>query len=225
MGHEDLTLKEAAKFNGLSAPFDQWIRRLSVKTQQEFIDCVEAEVDSIIKMVESNAAVREEDGEDRLTIDFIDQLTARGYSASKDSDYNGHSDVVVRWKDDEFVWLAEAKLHSDYDHLWEGFLQLTTRYSTGTHNCNRGGMLVYIRVNNAVSVVNKWQKHLEANHLKDGTAITCSPCVSKNPLRFMSENIHKKSGLPYHVRHFGVVLSVSPEDKSARQAKKHQVKK
>ncbi|MEI2429056.1 hypothetical protein RDV84_23830 [Lysobacter yananisis] len=215
---ENMSLRDLAALNGLNSQLDDMLRRLTISTHEEFVESVEIDLERIIRGLESGAAVREEDGEDRLTEEIINCLCQLSYIAAHDENYNGHSDVVVRWKQKEFVWIGEAKIHSGYDYLWDGFLQLTTRYSTGTNSCNHGGMLVYIRNVDANSVVHRWNEELNTRAFDDGEKVAAH-VDSKNSLRLTSTHKHKKSGLPYVTRHFGVVLHVGPEDKSARNRK------
>lgn len=211
-----MPLGDVAKIAGLDAQLGRWIDRLAANESPDaFADCVERDVEAIIGGLESNAKVREKDGEDRLTDEIVQSLRHMGYQATRDEGQNGNCDVTVRSKNDQFLWLAEAKIHKDYDYLWQGFLQLTTRYSTGTNRCSRGAMLIYIRNVDARSVMDTWLEELGQRTFDSGIGVSCKPDPA-NPLRLDSVHPHKKSGQDYAVRHFGIVLHVGAEDKSAK---------
>jgi cell pole-organizing protein PopZ len=101
------------------------------------------DIDKVISQIQENPGVRQQDNEDRLTIEIVDQLRSLGHEASHDTKIGGHADIVVRKND--FLWLGEAKIYQHNNNLWEGFLQLLTRYSTGDFNQENGGLLIYIR--------------------------------------------------------------------------------
>lgn len=212
---ESMTLKQFAELQGLSTILDDMLRRISIADSNSFVESVETDLECIFRELESGAKVREKDGEDRLTAEVIQGMRLLGYDATHDENYNGHSDIVVKWKQNVFTWLGEAKVHNGYDYLWDGFLQLSTRYSSGSSSCDCGGMIVYIRNFDAASVMKSWNNELNGRTFDDGTGVK-SRLDSSNPLRLRSSHQHKRSGMAYRVRHFGIVLSVGPEDKSAR---------
>ena len=212
-----MPLGDVAKIAGLDVQLGRWIDRLAAnESPDDFARCVERDIEAIIGGLESGAKVREKDGEDRLTDEIVQSLRHMGYQATRDEGQNGNCDVTVRSRDDRFLWLAEAKIHKDYDYLWDGFLQLTTRYSTGTNRCSRGAMLIYIRNFDAKSVMDTWLQELAQRTFDNRIGVSCQADPA-NPLRLDSVHPHKKSGQDYGVRHFGIVLHVGAEDKSARE--------
>lgn len=214
---EKISLAQAAALYGLNEHLDRLIEHVAANDSADsFADAVERDIERVISGMETGAKVREDDGEDRLTDEIVLCLRQMGYKAERDADQNGNSDVSVRSKGDEFLWIGEAKIHNGYDYLWEGFLQLTTRYSSGTVGNCRGGMIIYIRNLDARSVITNWAADLGARKFEDGNGVVCTP-DSANPLRLTTTHRHKKSGIDYVVRHFGVVLHVGPEDRSARK--------
>lgn len=187
--------------------------RVLADTYDEFIDILYKDIDRIIYQIEENSELRQDDKEDRLTIDIKNQLCIIGYNASHDLKIGGHADLVV--KKDEFIWIGEAKIHSSYHYLWEGFQQLNTRYSTGDSNQKDGGIFIYIFRKNAMNVIEKWKEHLRKQNLPDYSYTQCKI----RDLCFFSVHKHEKSGCPFQIRHMPVMLYFNPKDKSGRARK------
>ncbi|MDL5366576.1 hypothetical protein QSH18_13295 [Xanthomonas sp. NCPPB 2654] len=190
--------------------FRSQFARLAAYDYDSFVDALESDLESLIKTIEEGASLRTKDGEDRLTDELILGLKAMGYQASHDTYINGHSDIVVSSKFNHYTWIGEAKIHDSYQWLYEGFCQLATRYSIGTYDGHRGGLVIYIRNVDAEGVVLKWREELVTRSAGTFGKISITPDHQKNPLRFESAHKHSKSGLDYRVRHFGVVMNFSP---------------
>ena len=171
------------------------------------------DMDKVIYQIQENPEVRQNDNEDRLTIEIVGLLRNRDYNADHDLKIGGHVDLTVRREG--FTWLGEAKIYKDNNYLWEGFLQLTTRYSTGDANQNSGGLLIYVFDEEAKSVMGKWQDYLLHKGLPD---YSCRPCEMRS-LAFISSHRHERSGDLFHVRHMPVLLHFAPKDKSGRRRK------
>jgi len=115
----------------------------NLEFEYDFIRVLYEDIDKVIAQIQENPELRQNDTEDRLTIDIVNQLHILGYNASHDTKIGGHVDITVR--KNGFLWLGEAKIYRDNTYLWEGFTQLTTRYSIGDSNQEHGGLLIYIR--------------------------------------------------------------------------------
>ncbi|MFA6062932.1 MAG: hypothetical protein WC736_10055 [Gallionella sp.] len=176
-------------------------------TYEKFVDCIYQTLDGALAFIEENPQLRKNDSEDRLTIEIVGLLRQSGLDASHDSMHGGHSDIVV--KRASYSWLAEAKIHSSYPYLFQGFNQLTTRYANGSKNNNKGCLLMYIRQKNAAVVVNKWKEHLTNKKL---TAFNISNCSQRGAHGFYSTHNHTGSGCHFEVRHIGVLLHHDPQD-------------
>ncbi|NJN92428.1 MAG: hypothetical protein HC878_20060 [Leptolyngbyaceae cyanobacterium SL_5_14] len=184
------------------------------ETYDEFVKVLYIDIDRIIYQLEENPELRRNDNEDRLTIDIENQLRCMGYNASHDSKVGGHTDLSVR--KGSFLWIGEAKIHkSSYDYLWEGFQQLSTRYSTGDSNQRDGGILIYIRCKDTASILKRWQDYLREKNLPD---YSCEPCKIRS-LSFFSTHKHERSGQAFQIRHMPVILHFDPKDKSGRTSK------
>lgn len=208
------SLEFAAQVDDGAARF---LRRLECDSYDKFAAMLYIDLEQTISLIEKNASLHQKDGEDRLSIEIINILTGFGFIARHDEFINGHSDIVVTYK--KFMWIGEAKIHSTYDYLMEGFVQLCDRYSIGNEDDCEGGLLFYVKGNNTLNVVEKWKETLLASKIH---GLTVSQCNTRSYLSFYSVHKHPKSGLPYKVRHIGVILGFEPKDKSARQSKKGQ---
>lgn len=212
---ENLSLKKLEKLQTYIPELAGFPSRVLADTYEEFIDVLYKDIDKIVLLKEENPELYQNDTEDRITVDIKNHLCLLGYNASHEEKIGGHADLVVRKKD--FLWIGEAKIHRNYDYLWEGFLQLTTRYSTGDYNQKDGGLLIYIRNENAIKIINNWKNHLATKNLKDYSS---KPCLNRN-LAFFSNHQHEKTGQLFKVKHIGIMLYFNPKDKSAIRRKKN----
>lgn len=206
----NLTLSQIGK---LCPQLEQFIERQFVSSYEEFVTVLYKDIDFAVSMMQENPELRQNDGEDRLTIDIKNILVSFGYNATHDEKHIGHTDLLVRKP--PFVWIGESKIHSSYEYLWQGFLQLTTRYSVATDEQKEGGVIIYIFNKNAQNVMSSWQEHLTNQLLPDFHAEKCK----NRELAFFSQHTHDKSGLPFKVRHMPVLLYFNPEDRSGRTRK------
>jgi hypothetical protein len=168
------------------------------------------DIDKVIFQIQENPELRQKDTEDRLTIDIVNPLRTLGYDVSHETKIGGHVDIAVRKND--FLWLGEAKIYKGNNYLWQGFLQLLTRYSIGDLNQENGGLLIYIFKEDASSIMQNWQNYLLEQSLPD---LSVRPCKMRS-LAFISTHKHERSGQAFHVRHIPVMLHFAPKDKSGR---------
>ena len=207
---EKFTLAELSRLGAVAPDVANFAKRLIVKTYDEFIDILYDDLDRIVSLIEENPELHKKDSEDRITIEITRSLRHQGYQASHETKHGGHCDVLV--SRGNFCWIGEAKKHNGYDYLMEGFLQLTTRYSTGDDYQQAGGMLIYHFEKNTHKVMTEWANRLTEVGLPD---FTICPCC-KRKLPFYSSHTHEKSGLPFKVRHIPVMFHFDPKDKSGR---------
>jgi hypothetical protein len=205
----DLSLKELQELEKHMPELANFPSRLLVKNYAEFIKVLYEDIDRIIfEMQEDPGLYKSDKQEDRLTVEIKRQLSQMGYNASHDTKVGGHVDLVVRKA--EYLWLGEAKVHSSYEYLWQGFQQLTTRYSTGDCNQKDGGLLIYIFANNSKTIMQKWQEYLLYKNLPNYSFEVCKI----RPLAFFSSHKHEKSGESFRVKHMPIMLYFEPQDKS-----------
>ena len=206
-------IKNAALLSGDSTLL-QAIKRSYAVTYPDFIEVLYEDVDSILSVMQENPELLLDDGEDRLTINIIGSLKVMGYEAYHEPKIGGHTDLSVRSKR-AHLWLGEAKVHSSYQHLFDGFQQLTTRYSTGDVNQDEGGMIIYIRNMNSAQVMTRWREDL-AERGVDGIKFFDSPIRPDHV--FYTSHLHERSSRNYTVRHMGVILGFNPKDQGTKTA-------
>ncbi len=207
MTQREPTLAEVrAKFDGTAhgAATDFFL----AQNHDARVKAVQKGVDFACAELEKRSSKKQGLGEDAITLDICSMLSMAGFQASHDKYNNGHCDIVVDGKD-TFVWLAEAKEHSNYNWLDKGFQQLATRYSTGTIGQNHADVLVYCYNADAKAMLDKWRKEL----VKRNINVEAEESSCGNPLLFCSKNKHTKSGLDFHVRHKVIVLHWDPKDR------------
>lgn len=210
MSIENLSLLQLKQFEQDIPALAGFPSRVLATDYDGFIKILYFDIDKIIYQIEENPELRLQDGEDRLTIDIKNQLCCMGYNASHDTKIGGHADLLV--KKGNFIWIGEAKIHSSYNYLWEGFLQLTTRYSTGDSNQRDGGIFIYIRQKNANAIIEKWKNYLLSKDLLD---YNYEPSINRE-LSFFSTHKHEGSGRDFRIKHMPVILYFQPQDKSGR---------
>jgi HEAT repeat protein len=178
-----------------------------------FIEDLYNDIDNVISNIQRNPELRQKDNEDRLTVEIVTNLRSLNYSASHEPKIGGHVDIVV--EKNKFTWLGEAKIFGDNNDLWEGFLQLTERYSNGSINQNHSGLIIYIRKENVKSIMEKWQSYLQKQPLLN---YDCR--FTEGSSIFTSSHRHTSSGQIFYVRHMPVILHFSPQDRSGRRRKR-----
>jgi hypothetical protein len=150
-------------------------------------------------------------GEDRVTFFLTKMLKRSGFAVERD-ERAGNPDLVLSWK--KHSWIGEAKIYKGPAYLLEGWLQLTTRYTSGTSRQSNGGLLIYFYDEDALSASQAWQQKLQAEQ----ESISLSRC-HLDELSFRTTHPHRKSGLPFYVRHSFALLKHDPQDRSGRAQK------
>ena len=209
MSLDALTLSQLKGFQDYIPELRNFPERILIRTYEEFISVLYKDIDAIVADMEENPELRNGDKEDRLTIEIKSFLKHMGYDASHDSKIGGHADLVV--KKNNWLWIGEAKIHSTYDYLFQGFQQLTTRYSIGSHNNCEGGMLIYIHNQSVGKVMSKWKEHLEGRK-EDVCNLETFECPA-NPLSFYSTHSHQRTDQTFKVRHIPFNLYFAPQDR------------
>ncbi len=215
-------LEDLCKIKGGDKKFIRYLKRINLEIEEdypEFISVLYADLDDISYNFNKNPQRRAEDTEDRLTDEIVSALNLLGYTADHDRESGGHVDVTVELG--SHSWIGEAKIHQGPAYLYEGFLQLATRYrpASGNWKHNHGGMLIYIqKQKNAAKLKQEWKDHLACKFVEQGEAIEFADCKN-NIFAFNSTHNHEISGLEFIVRHIPFLLTHEPKDKSGRNRK------
>lgn len=186
-----------------------WPKRILADTYKAFVDVLNDDLDQIVSGFQLNPELLRDDGEDRLTTEIKRSLNLLGYTATHDEKIGGHSDLAVKGKKD-FLWIGEAKIHSSYDYLYQGFQQLSTRYATGDHNQDCGGFIVYIKNLDAATVFSRWRVHLREKLITEYNEYDSD---KRSDFVFFTTHKHDRSGRLFNVRHVGVILAFEPKDR------------
>jgi len=147
--------------------------------------------------------------ENALTYQLVKSLRSIAFDAALDATVGGHCDLVVRYGD-RYLWLAEAKIYSGYKWLAKGYLQLTTRYSTGAENQDRGGLIIYFKSGDIMGVMSEWSTQLAAmKSSRNGAAVSVAP-ASLPSGSLVSTQSHHRSGRAYVVKHVPISIVWDP---------------
>lgn len=189
------------------------IDRCTANTYDVFIELLYQDIDNVISEMQLSKSFLCGKSEDEITVTLVRSLKQLTYQADHDPMKNGHVDFFVEGRQPDFHWMGEAKKDSGAATLEGGLRQLCDRYSTGAHQQNHGGILVYIDGKKAALIFKRWREHLESlDDQESFENLSVTDCPTGNPLRFQTEHIHSSSGLPYKVRHMGLALYHSPTD-------------
>ena len=197
---------------------DRFIERSQAQTYTDFVNILKCDIDEIIIGMERNRQRFINSSEDEMTFYISSMLNQLGYTATNGTQFGGSVDLNVQKVLKGWLWTAEAKIFTALDKVNEGFLQLTSRYSPGSLEEARAGMIIYVFTKNAAKKMKTWKSHLEG--LGDCSLVT-EACVSRPNLAFYSTQTQDSSGLPLNIRHIGVALYFKPIDASGRTAKKY----
>jgi hypothetical protein len=162
-----------------------------------------------------NDSKQTHEDEEALRSRLLLMLKPLGYVASAETKAGGGStDILVQCEKLDLRWIGECKVHSNYDALAEGILQLHTRYAAGRHPDT--GFLVFCFAKKAKMVMERWQEYIRNEKLcglngefRDGDRELC----------FWSDHEHEGSGLPLRTKHIVAPLWYKPQDKSGRKAR------
>ena len=196
---------------------------IMIDNYEDFLDRLYSAMDKIIVSLQENPNIYGDMTEDQLTQIIIDRLKGHDFNAYSDPNTGGHVDLRIDYPGTNYLWLGEAKIDNNKEHVYEGFLQLTTRYATGEKNQTAGGIIIYIKNHPAVDFMSEIKEHIQ----QQINPISISVCPERGDWVFNIEtNLPRVGGnISYHIRNMGVSLYFLPEDKSGRTAKKYQRKR
>ncbi|WP_321866751.1 hypothetical protein [Paraburkholderia tropica] len=202
-----LDLRQSRALLRLALDGDRALERAAVETYEEFVGVLYKDLNEIFQRLESARPYYHKASEDAITIAIAHQLKGK-YIANHDADNNGHCDLVVESRfHPTFKWLGEAKIDRGPAYDWGGWLQLTTRYANASPGNDHGGLLLYMRDENAAGRLNDWADHIKGQ----GIACTFEDKTARGQLAFSVESVDKGSGVTYRVRHMAVSLFHDPQ--------------
>lgn len=215
---QNITTAELAALVNLK-PFDEDV----------FVQSLYADINKAIKHIEKTADKYYSDDEDKITNLLVLFLKGVGYSASGQTKSNGSVDITVQDRDQSFTWLAEAKRGNSYNGVFEGMLQLVTRYISDEKHA---GFFIYHQKLDSLSYFKNWFSYLSSGDFEKYKAISdrldeCRYHFKKSPIAnaftgdecYFDYNIVSKKGKEVKVRNFILSLHYNPADKSGRENK------
>jgi hypothetical protein len=198
------TLRELQLLAKDSVPARISLALIFSDTAEEILEQVDVAIDHIAQDFARTPKERQGRTEDGLTMDFVTSLRNMGFQASHDTTVGGHCDIVIEGRYN-FLWLGEAKIHSTYEWLLEGFDQLDSRYATAARRQDRGGLIIYCFGARVDLVMDEWAKRLTEERPDVQIEDRC-----KDDLCFTSSHLHQRTGRNYRVRHVPISLYWNP---------------
>jgi hypothetical protein len=108
------------------------LRVLLADSEAEYVDAVEASLESAIQHMEAGAAFNCNRDERALVHELVGCLGGGGLAAQNEAHSNGHVDVTVaHWRHNGWRVLGECKIYDGPAYHVEGCEQLLKRYATG----------------------------------------------------------------------------------------------
>lgn len=204
---ESMSLADLRKIRQFRPDLADVADRLTIASYDEFVTVLYRDIDFCVRRMEEDPKVRLNDSEDRLSADIINMLLSMNYRASHDEFVGGHADIVVRGESD-YLWVGEAKIHTGYDKVMDGFNQLNSRYLRGVPNADQAGLVIYIRNRDVASVIKNWGDRVEGLGLNQYKK---EFCPTRQELGFYNTHIHAISGRKVKIRHIGINLCWDPD--------------
>lgn len=218
--YKNLTLEQ---FIGLKPEAKQLLSQVLIDSYEDFLDNLYNKLDQAICALQRNKNLNYPLNEEQLSAHIIDQLKAGGINADI-KEIAGRCDLVVEDIGKGYLWIGEAKRDKSVSHVIEGYLQLTTRYAQFEQGQREGGLIIYNQIHSIADFIETFKAKLPDHPKTHHHQISTSPCPKRPDFAFFSESQLPNIGrnIVYKVRHMGVDLLYSPEDKSAITAKSHQ---
>ncbi|EPX7410402.1 hypothetical protein [Cronobacter dublinensis] len=194
--------------------------------EKEFINTLYSDIEKIIKIIEHSSDKYYCDDEDKLSHTIVSSLIHLGYKATEQTKKNGSVDITVHSRDDSYEWIAEAKIGYGNQKIFEGLLQLLTRYVKRDRNA---GLFIYYQKDKSSYYFRDWMKYLHnskwvAYCTKQGTLEKAEPLLGhlnqkscpniETGCCYADVNIVKPSSEDINIRFFYLDIHHDPIDKS-----------
>ncbi|KKC61688.1 hypothetical protein WG82_21370 [Citrobacter amalonaticus] len=193
----------------------------------EFSRSVMLTLNSAIQSLENNADKYYNLSEEQLSTTISLLIERSGFKTKNEPSNRGHVDIFV--EKDDYKWLIEAKIGYNNHKIFEGLLQLASRYLT---NQKSACLLLYFKKKDVKSDFGKWKTFIEnkewieyanSNDILDD----CNFCLSDTKIKpsstcfsygFMAD-IKTTAGEVVDIYHVGANLHYRPFDSSGRGGK------
>jgi hypothetical protein len=141
-------------------------KRKYPQSNNDFVSLLEEDISNCLSRMENSSEKHYSAREDDITGELVGNLFCLGYDASEQTKKNGAVDLTV--KTEEFKWIAEAKRGTSHLHIFEGFLQLLTRYVKQDENA---GILIYYQKKGAITQLKNFIEYLSERKWSTNTKI------------------------------------------------------
>ncbi|WFE72653.1 hypothetical protein P8S55_06075 [Halomonas sp. M1] len=202
------------------------IAAAKVRSSQEyglFVEGVYGLIEYVKDICQSsnNIVYSSEAAEDSITHSIVNCLRPFNANISMKQSGGGNADIVITNAINRLKWVGEAKILNDSysnNHIFEGFLQLSTRYSNASDSEQHGGLLIYNFKERLDRCVNRWNeyvfKYAPEYDFDDFEKIELD---SLNTFKgFFTAHTHHSTGEKYTVAHIPINFYTNQLDKSAR---------
>ncbi|WP_350586616.1 hypothetical protein [Pseudoalteromonas sp. RB2-MNA-CIBAN-0110] len=207
-------------------------QRINPLSYNKFIEILNLDINDILVRFEGAADKHVRAEEDNITNEIAGNLLSLGYDeVSEQTKKNGAVDLSV--KSSGFSWIAEAKLDYSCNKVFEGLLQLITRY---VKRDKKAGFLIYCQRPGAIIFFNQFQNYLTEQKWKNSKTINKDivnlqkiiNCFSDIKISKVEEQnfqltVKKPSGAEIDIQCYCLDIAHDPVDSSGRNAKKHRV--
>ncbi len=199
----------------------EFFERSYPSTYESFIDTVHACIDRATAEVQRAAQYLYTADEDTITTFIVSNLRSQQLDAEHDSDSGGHVDIFIQDVDKKFTWAAEAKIDTSLGWVAGSIPQLMDRYADGTVGADQGGVLIYIKSEQAAPYMTQWRASVNAKYASKSGYQDWN-CSTRHPYAFFSECEFNKTGRPFRIRHIGLTLfrQASKDEADAKAAEK-----
>ncbi|WP_395304222.1 hypothetical protein [Enterobacter sp. ECC-019] len=139
-------------------------KRIHFADESGFIKTLYSDIESIIKLMEQSSDKYYCDDEDKLSHTIVASLVHLGYNATEQTKKNGSVDITVCSRNGDYVWIAEAKIGYGNQKIFEGLLQLLTRY---VKRDNHAGIIIYFQKAKSSYHFKQWLKYIYNHEWRD----------------------------------------------------------
>ncbi|EMY7639953.1 hypothetical protein ABCT75_004039 [Citrobacter freundii] len=218
-----------------SGKLDEFLEVIDPQGFDEFSRSVLLSLKSAVQSIEKNSDKYYSLNEEQLSTTISLLIERAGFKTKNEPSVRGHVDIFV--EKDNFSWLIEAKIGYDNQKIFEGLLQLASRYLT---NQTSACLLLYFRQSDIKTSFQSWKDFLQKKEWvtyarKHDILDKCmfsfnSSQVTSDALCFgysFLSDIKTTAGEDVNIYHVGANLHYSPFDSSGRngtQLKKAQAK-
>ncbi|MCE7534835.1 hypothetical protein [Aliivibrio fischeri] len=203
----------------------------SPQTYEEFLELVFHFLNIFTEDLENEAEFYTDQSEDAITNYLAAMFRATGvFTASGQTYAGGAVDLTI--SANSHTWRAEAKIAYSNDKIFEGLIQILTRYANRDSN---KGLLVYVNAGTFLDKLNNWRTYIGLNggwasyasrkqteHTDAINAILNTANLSQieNYNNFDCQFL-LPTGRPVTIKNYFINLKFSPSDTSGNSAKKH----